>query len=95
MTRMLVFHMFLSFFVGMLYVLEDEDEELCLIETALFWGWKWLFLIRSLKFLNLCIQTPSLLISDFNPLIIELKKKAKRIQNWVTTSIVIKSGSTG
>jgi len=78
MTRMLVFHMFLSFFVGMLYVLEDEDEELCLIETALFWGWKWLFLIRSLKFLNLCIQTPSLLISDFNPLIIELKKKSKK-----------------
>jgi hypothetical protein len=22
---------------------EDEDDEQRLIETALFWGWKWLF----------------------------------------------------
>jgi hypothetical protein len=68
---MLVFHMFLSFFAGGFSVLEDEDEELRLIETTLFWGWKWLFLIWSLKFLNLCIQTPGLLISAFNALIIE------------------------
>jgi hypothetical protein len=72
---MLGFHIFLSFFAGKLSVLEDVDEEPCLIETVLFWGWKWLFLIWSLKFLNPCIQTPGLLILDFNPFIIKFKKK--------------------
>jgi hypothetical protein len=70
-TRMLGFHIFLSFFAGRLSVLKDVDEEPCLIETVMFWGWKWLFLIWSLKFLNPCIQTPGLLISDFNPFIIK------------------------
>jgi hypothetical protein len=50
---------------------EDEDDEQRLIETTLFWGWKWLFLIWSLKFLDPCIQTPGLLISYFNPYIIQ------------------------
>jgi len=35
-TRMLGFHIFLSFFAGRLSVLEDVDEESCLIETMLF-----------------------------------------------------------
>jgi hypothetical protein len=50
---------------------EYEDDEQRLIETTLFWGWKWLFPIWSLKFLNPCIQTPGLLISDFNLFIIK------------------------
>jgi hypothetical protein len=70
-TRMLGFHIFLSFFAGRLSVLKDVDEEPCLIETVMFWGWKWLFLIWSLKFLNPCIQTPGILISYFNPFIIK------------------------
>jgi hypothetical protein len=35
-TRMLGFHIFLSFFAGRLSVLEDVDDESCLIETMLF-----------------------------------------------------------
>jgi hypothetical protein len=65
---MLVLHTFISFFADGVRCFEDEDDEQRLIETALLWGWKWLFPIWSLKFLNPCIQTPGLLISYFNSL---------------------------